>query len=78
MRSPRAFRLAHLTEFINEMIIDSQLPHKIVNLLFIITYWNNKLTVLWGSWLSKTIELIHSVRQVLRVAAAGVGANPNP
>ena len=27
----------------------SQLPHKIVNLLFTITYNNNNLTILWGS-----------------------------
>ena len=29
--------------------LESQLPHKIVNLLFTITHQNNKLTILWGS-----------------------------
>ena len=35
-------------------LLESQLPHKIVNLLFTITNRNIKLTVLWGYWLSKT------------------------
>ena len=32
-----------------KMVLESQLPHKIVNSLFTITNLNNKLTVLWGS-----------------------------
>ena len=40
-----------LTQCINWMVLESQLPHKIVNLLF--PY--SKLTILWRSWLSKTI-----------------------
>ena len=38
------------------MVLESQLPHKIVNLLMYITNRNSKLTVLWGSRLSKTIQ----------------------
>ena len=44
------------------MGLESQLPHKIVNLLFTITDWNNKMTILSGSWLSKAILWMHSVR----------------
>ena len=36
------------------LVLQSQLPHKIVNLLFIPVIVENKLTSLWGSWLSKT------------------------
>ena len=43
------------------MILESQLPHKPVNLLFKLEV-NNKLTILCGSRLSKTIELIRSAR----------------
>ena len=34
---------------IYELVLDSQLPHKIVTLLFTITNQNMKLIVLWGS-----------------------------
>ena len=44
------------------MVLKSQLPDNIVNLLFTITNQDNKLTVLWGSWLSKNIRLINCVR----------------
>ena len=56
----------HLTECIYQLVLESQLPHKIVNLLFTITDEDNKianllftvtdgdkLTVLTGSWLFK-------------------------
>jgi len=36
--------------------------HKIVHLLSTITIINNKLTILWGTWLSKTNQSIHYVR----------------
>ena len=38
------------------MVLESQLPHKIVNLLFTITSQNNKLMILWGISLSKSIH----------------------
>ena len=41
--------LIYLTECINEMVLGSQLPHKIVDLLFTIAHSNNYFTVLWGS-----------------------------
>ena len=39
----------HLTECIHYMALKSQLPRKIVNLLFTITNQNDRLTVLLGS-----------------------------
>ena len=48
-RLQRTEKQLDLTECINQMVLESQLPHKIVNLLFIITNKNSKLTVLWGS-----------------------------
>ena len=41
--------------------IESQLPPKTVSLLFTTTDWNNKVTILWMIWPSKTIWLIHCV-----------------
>jgi hypothetical protein len=40
---------AYLTECTSASIFESQLPHKIVNLLFTPTIQNIQLTVLWGS-----------------------------
>ena len=40
--------LAYLTECIYQLVLESQLPHKLVNLLFTITYQNIKLMVSWG------------------------------
>ena len=37
-----------LTECIHLVVLESQLPHKIANLLFSITNQNIELTVLWG------------------------------
>ena len=37
----------HLTECINQMDLESQLPHEIVRFLFL-TNQNSTLTVLWG------------------------------
>ena len=60
LRAP-AFNLpmqhrSNLTEWNYELVLDIQLSHQIVNVLFTITDWNRELTVLWGSWLSKTIN----------------------
>ena len=33
---------------LSKMVLESQFPHKIVNLLLTTTYSNNTLTVLWG------------------------------
>jgi hypothetical protein len=46
---------SYLTECIDEMVVESQLLHKIVDLLSTITMQDNKLTSLWGSRLSITI-----------------------
>jgi hypothetical protein len=40
--------LTYLTQCINEMVLQSQLLHKIVNQLFCLAIVNNKLTILWG------------------------------
>ena len=45
-----AFDKAYPTQYINQMVLERQLPHKIVNLLFTFT----KLTIVWGGRLSKT------------------------
>ena len=45
---------SYLTECIHQLVLVSQLPHKIDNLLFTITNWNIEQTVFGGSWLSKT------------------------
>jgi hypothetical protein len=42
-------RRSRLTECNGLMVLESQLPRNIVNLLFAITHQNNKLTVVWGS-----------------------------
>jgi hypothetical protein len=39
----------YLTECINQMVLESQLPHTIVNLLSYLVIENNKLTILFGS-----------------------------
>ena len=39
---------SHLTECINQMVLESQLPHNLVNLFFTITTENNISTVLGG------------------------------
>ena len=49
-------------ECIHQLVLESQPPPKIVNFFVTITYWNIRLKVLWGSWLSKTNWSIHSVR----------------
>ena len=36
------------------LVLESRLPHKTVNLLFQLVLVNNKLTIVWGSRLSKT------------------------
>ena len=44
----------YLTECIHQLFLENQLTHIVVNFLFIIADENIKLTVLWGSCLSKT------------------------
>ena len=39
----------YLTECIYQLVLESQLPHKTVNLIFSSVIVNNKLTILWGS-----------------------------
>ena len=39
----------YLTECINQMVLESQLHHKIVHLLFTTTNQNDKSTVFWGN-----------------------------
>ena len=36
--TPRRIALTHLTERFHQLVLESQLPHKIVNLLVVITY----------------------------------------
>ena len=50
-----------LTEFINLMVLESQLPHKTVNSMYLLVIVNNELTILWGSRLRKTISFMHCV-----------------
>ena len=45
----------YLTQCIYRMVLESQLPHKIVKFLCRLVTVNNKLTSLWGSGLSTTI-----------------------
>ena len=40
----------YLTEHVHLFVLESQLPHKTVNLLFIMNNQNIKSTILWGSW----------------------------
>jgi len=44
---------SHLTEFMDQMVLESQRPYKIVDLLFTITYENKKLTFGGGVDVSK-------------------------
>jgi len=52
----------YLTERIYQLVLESTLPHKIFNSSFTISVEDIKLTILWGSWLSKPIQFIHCVR----------------
>ena len=47
--TPALARRPYLTESIYQLVLESQLPHKIVDLLCTETNQNIKLTVLWGS-----------------------------
>jgi hypothetical protein len=40
---------AYITECIHQLVLESQLPHEFVNLLFILVIVNDKLTDFWGS-----------------------------
>jgi hypothetical protein len=39
---------SHPTELIYEMVLETQLPHETVNVLFQLVIETNKLTMLWG------------------------------
>ena len=42
----------HLTECTNSLVLESQLPHEIIDLLFITDFqliFSSKLAILWGS-----------------------------
>ena len=45
----------YLTQYVNSMVLEIQLPHQIVNVVFLFVIVDNKFTVVWGGWLSKTI-----------------------
>ena len=62
----------YLTECIYQLVLASQLSHKIVNLFIELAIVNNKLTILWGSWHSTTIELMNSARWDLEDSVAEV------
>ena len=55
-------RVSYLTTCTYQLDLESQLPHKIVNLIFTIINQNMKLTVLWETALSKTNQEIHCVK----------------
>jgi hypothetical protein len=46
---------AYLTQCINSMVLESQPPDKIVNMLFQLVTVNNKFTIFGGSCNSKTM-----------------------
>ena len=39
----------YLTKCIHQLVLESQLPHKTVNLVFELEILNNELTILWRS-----------------------------
>ena len=45
--------LFYLTQCTYQLVLESQLPHEIVNFIFQLVIANNKLTILWGSRLFK-------------------------
>ena len=49
----------YFTSCISELVLESQLPHKIFNLLFTITNCDMRLTVLWGGQLLQN-DFIHT------------------
>ena len=38
----------YLTQCVDQMVLESQLPHKIVSILFKLATVNKRLTILWG------------------------------
>ena len=62
-----------LTEYIDHFL-ESQLPHKIVNLLFTVTDWDNKLTILWGSGNFKN----HLIDTLCEISFCSLQAPPHP
>ena len=69
----KAAQGVYLTDCIYSLVSESQPPHKIVNVLLTTTSRNIKLTVLWESWLSKTNQWIHCLRQKLVRGPRGAG-----
>ena len=39
----------YLTQSVYQLVLESQLSHKTVNLIFQLVIVNNKLTIVWGS-----------------------------
>ena len=52
----------HLIQCMNVLVLGSQLPHEIVNLLYSKLIVDKKLTVLWGSCLAQTSQLMHCLK----------------
>ena len=52
--SSRRCSQLYLTQYIYLFVLESQLPHRIVNLIFRFIIGNIRLTILWDSWLSST------------------------
>ena len=57
-----AYLKLYLTQCIDFFFIESQLPHKGVNLLFQLVVVKIELPILEESWQSQTLQSIHSVR----------------
>ena len=55
------------------MVLERQPSLKVVNLFFQLVVVNSKLTIVLGSSLSKTVELMHSVRSERTAASEGRG-----
>ena len=51
-----------LTQSIQWLVLDSQLPHKSVYLRFQSVRVDNTLKNLWGSWLSETYQWVYSIQ----------------
>jgi hypothetical protein len=52
--SGTVWNFVYLTRCVHQLVLESQLTHKTVNLIFQLVIVNNKLTILRGSWLSTT------------------------
>ena len=61
-------------DVIIEWFLETHLLYKIDNILFQLVIVSNTLTMIMGSWLSETIQLIHYVR---RACTPRVGSDPS-